>query len=135
MVAKISIESLKSEIKQKLDEISEVDLNSCFQCGRCSGGCPAADFMDILPNKIVRLAQLGFIDEILEANTIWICVSCITCTLRCPRGVDIAKIMEALRQIVLRKNINHVNINKIDKKLLRKLPQIALVGNCRKFTI
>ncbi|MBU4445324.1 heterodisulfide reductase, partial [bacterium] len=62
----------------------------------------------------------------------WICAACITCTVKCPRGVDIAKVMEGLRQIVLRRDFEHINIREIDKKLREKLPQIALIGNFRK---
>ena len=90
--------------------------------------------MDIPPHEVIRLLQLGQIEEILNENTIWICTSCITCAVRCPKGVDLSKIMEALRQIVLRKNVNHVHPNKVSKEKLQTLPQIALIANFRKFT-
>ncbi len=135
MKIELSSEELNKEDVKKIKEICEQNLLSCYQCGKCSAGCPAADVMDLLPHQVVRFAQLGLIDEILESKTIWICASCITCTASCPRGMDLAKIMEALRQVVLRKKTNYVNINEINQELLEKLPAIALVGNFRKLTI
>jgi len=135
MKIELSSEELNKEDVKKIKEICEQNLLSCYQCGKCSAGCPAADVMDLLPHQVIRFAQLGLIDEILESKTIWICASCITCTARCPRGVDLAKIMEALRQVVLRKKTDYVNINEINQELLEKLPAIALVGNFRKLTI
>jgi len=135
MKIELSSKELNKEDVKKIKEICEQNLLSCYQCGKCSAGCPAADVMDLLPHQVVRLAQLGLIDEILKSKTIWICASCITCTARCPKGVDLAKIMEALRQVVLRKKTDYVNINEINQELLEKLPAIALVGNFRKLTI
>lgn len=86
--------------------------------------------MDILPNQVIRLAQLGQEKEVLNCKTIWLCASCYTCQVRCPKGVSLTKITEALRQITLRKNIDHQRIKKIEKDL----PQIALVCSFRKNT-
>jgi len=128
----ISSRKLTSEDADQLRDISGVNVYACYQCGNCSASCPAVEFMDIPPHQVIRLVQLGFIDELIEAETPWICAACITCTVKCPRGVDIAKVMEGLRQIVLRRDFEHINIHEIDKKLREKLPQIALIGNFRK---
>ena len=135
MSEKLSPEKLKNEKRRKVEELSGENLYKCYQCGNCSAGCPAADFMDTAVHEVIRLAQLGMIDQILKANTVWICAACVTCTVRCPKGVDVSKIMEALRQIVLRDKKNYVHINKIRQEVLDKFPQIALVGNFRKFTL
>ena len=135
MTIKLSAEQINNDYVKKLIEISGQNIKSCYQCGNCSAGCPAVDFMDIPPHHIIRLAQLGLVDGIFKSNTIWVCASCITCTVRCPRGVDLSKIMEASRQIVLRSNFNYVDINKLHKSVLKDLPQLALIGNFRKFTI
>jgi heterodisulfide reductase subunit C len=133
---KISSGTLKGEIKQKLDDITEEDLNSCYQCGKCSAGCPLANFMDTPPHQVIRMAQIGLVEKVFTQNTIWMCASCATCKVRCPKGVDLAKIMEGFCQIFLRENnIDYSNINKISKEKLKKLPQIAYVGNFRKKTI
>jgi len=89
--------------------------------------------MDYLPSKIIRLVQLG-LEEVLDSKTIWICTTCFNCEVRCPRGIDIANVMEALRQIVLRSKYNRVSLDELTQEELRELPQIALVCNQRKMT-
>jgi heterodisulfide reductase subunit C len=88
--------------------------------------------MDLLPNQIIRLVQLGQVSDVLNSKTIWLCASCFTCTSRCPKGVDLAKVMEALRLLLLRKNTNYVEPSELD--IDENLPQIALVSNFRKMT-
>ena len=129
------LEGFLNEDVERIIELSNTNIFSCYQCGNCSGGCPSADYMDLQPHQVMRLIQLGRIGEILESNTVWICAACITCSVRCPKGVDIAAVMEALRQLVLRQNMQRVDINRIDKELLSELPQIALVNNFRKLTL
>ncbi|MCX8174196.1 MAG: 4Fe-4S dicluster domain-containing protein [Thermoplasmata archaeon] len=117
-------------IKQ-VEELSGQNLFGCYQCGRCSAGCPMVSRMDAIPSMVMRLVQLGD-EKVLDKNTYWVCASCYTCDVRCPKGIDIAKVMEALRQIKLRKNLNYVDIKKIDG--IEELPQIALISNFRKYT-
>ena len=90
--------------------------------------------MDLLPNQIIRLVQLGLEEDIANSKTIWLCASCFACTVRCPKGVDISRIMEALRVITLRKNINFVEPSRIPPETIVELPQIALVSSFRKLT-
>ncbi|MGO9115122.1 MAG: 4Fe-4S dicluster domain-containing protein [Thermoguttaceae bacterium] len=79
--------------------LSGTNLRDCYQCGKCSAGCPMADSMDVLPNRLIRLVQLGQAEKAISAESIWKCVSCMTCTARCPKSVDCAGVMDALRQI------------------------------------
>ena len=81
--------------------IAGIDPARCYQCGKCSAGCPVVDRMDILPNQLLRLVQLGRVDKALAAGAIWECVSCMTCTTRCPKSVDCAGLMDALRQLAV----------------------------------
>ena len=90
--------------------------------------------MDVPPNQIVRLVQLGLEGEIARSGTIWLCASCLKCSIRCPRGIDLARVMEALRLLTLRKNVSHVDLSEIDRAALLELPQVALVANFRKLT-
>jgi len=90
--------------------------------------------MDLLPNQVMRLVQLGLDEDIARCKTIWLCASCLNCTARCPRGVDLSRVMEALRLITLRKNINFVEPSMIPPKTIAELPQIALVSGFRKLT-
>lgn len=90
--------------------------------------------MDLKPSQIMRLVQLGLEEDIANSKTIWLCASCLTCSVRCPRGVDICKVMEALRLITLRKNIDYLELAKVPAEAITELPQIALVSCFRKHT-
>ena len=79
------------------------------------------------------MVQIGFA-EVLESKTIWTCMTCFNCEVSCPRGIDIANVMEALRQIVLRKKFNMVSLDDLTTEELRELPQIAIISNQRKLT-
>ena len=81
------------------EELAQTKLSDCYQCGKCSAGCPVATRMDLLPNQLLRLVQLGRVEKAIRAEAIWECVSCMTCTTRCPKSVDCAGVMDALRQL------------------------------------
>jgi len=130
----ISRKKIKNSFVSKVEEISGQNLLACYQCGKCSAGCPAVSEMDILPNQIIRYAQLGFKDELLQSKAIWICASCFTCNARCPKGINIAEIIEAIRQILLRKRENHLKIEKLSDSEKENVPPIAMVSSMRKFT-
>ncbi len=118
---------------KKVNEMTNDMITLCEQCGICSTSCPVAEDMDIPPSEIMRLVQLG--DEyVLETKAIWVCASCYTCTVRCPRGVDLSKVTEALRQINLRTNVNYLDIDNLDSEEVEELPAIALVSAMRKYT-
>jgi len=119
--------------KALIEEMSGENLDLCFQCGACSSGCPMAQEMDFLPSKIIRMSQIG-LEEVLDTNTIWVCSTCFNCEVRCPRSIDVANVMEALRQIVLRKKYDRVSLDELTPEELRELPQIAIVSNMRKLT-
>jgi heterodisulfide reductase subunit C2 len=90
--------SFLSEVVQASGET----LQACFQCQKCSAGCPVAYAMDILPNQVVRHIQYGHREKVLSSKTIWICASCYACSVRCPNNIDIARIMDTLRNLALR---------------------------------
>lgn len=88
-----------------LDEIvseSGVDIRACYQCQKCSAGCPVVAAMDILPSQIIRQIQYGRREKVLGSGSIWICASCHTCSVRCPNDIDFARVMDSLRHIALR---------------------------------
>ena len=74
-------------------------VSRCYQCRKCTNGCPLAFAMDLKPNQVMRMVQLGLEDELLRSKTIWLCASCQTCTTRCPNDIDIAHLMDSLRQL------------------------------------
>jgi heterodisulfide reductase subunit C len=132
MRTEISIDKVRGHFVRQVEEISGQDLLACNQCGKCSAGCPVVATMDILPSQVIRMAQLGM-EEVLECNTIWICASCLTCVARCPKGVDLPRLMEALRQIALRKGVAKLDLTELPQELLEELPQLAIIGGCRKY--
>jgi heterodisulfide reductase subunit C len=80
-------------------------LGACFHCGKCASGCPVGFAMDLLPNQVVRQVQLGLKDQVLQSAAIWLCASCQTCTTRCPNEVDIAALMDLLREMARREGV------------------------------
>jgi len=122
----LSQDGLAAPFVRKVEEISGQNLYACYQCGKCSAGCLFAGHMDALPNQVLRLVQLGD-ESALALSAPWVCAACLVCGVRCPKGVDIAKTMEALRLLALRRGISPVPV-----KLDRPYPQIALVGAYRK---
>jgi heterodisulfide reductase subunit C len=95
-----------------------------------------AAHMDVLPNQIIRLAQLGMKEQLLAARSIWICVSCLTCNSRCPKDIKIAEIFEALRETVLRSGdrVDHLKIQELSPEARGALPPIAMISAMRKLT-
>ena len=133
MRIRLSTKRLQSDFVRRVTGISGQELLACNQCGKCSAGCPVAFAMDLLPSQVIRLAQLGM-EEALEADTIWYCASCQTCLSRCPRGVDLPRVMEALRQIVLREQGDRLAPTDLADDLLAEAPQLAVIGSFRKLT-
>lgn len=134
MTINISMDKDTAAFVKQVELLSGQDLMACYQCGKCSAGCPLVHHMDILPNQIIRYAQLGMKDELLNSNSIWVCVSCMTCNSRCPKGVRIAEIFEALRQIKLRKRYDHLEFDDLTDEALQSVPPIALIASMRKLT-
>ena len=133
MTKKLVISSANEEFLAGISELSGQIITLCDQCGTCSAGCPMADEMDVTPSQMMRMVQLGQ-DEVLKTKAMWLCASCFTCTTRGPRGLDLSKVAEALRQKSLRRAIDHINISAIPREELAAFPQIALVAGMRKFT-
>ncbi len=134
MRTNLSRRKLRDPFVTKVEELSGQNLLVCYQCGKCSAGCPAVDEMDILPNQIIRFAQLGLKEELLASKAIWVCASCMTCNVRCPKGINIAEVIEAIRQILLRQRKDHVKVEELKPSERGDVPPIALISNFRKFT-
>ena len=81
---------------------AHLSVSSCFFCRKCSGGCPLTFAMDILPHHVIRLALLGQEEQVLDSETIWVCSACQTCTTRCPNGIDIAGVMDWLKETAVK---------------------------------
>jgi len=121
----------KGELAAEIEELCGENVFGCYQCGTCSAGCPFIDDMDLGPDDVIRYIVLDR-NEVLNAKSIWLCASCFTCAERCPRDLNITKIMEAMRQIILRKKIDRTQLKKITQNEKETIPQMAFVSLFRK---
>ena len=87
----------------------DLSVKHCYQCRKCSGGCPVSNEMDLKPNEVIRLVQLGNFDKVISNQSLWFCMNCRTCSSRCPNNVDVAKVFSDLKNLALENN-------KADKK-------------------
>lgn len=126
-----SLNLKKGDLVKEVEELSGENLFGCYQCGTCSAGCPFVDSMDLTPDEVIRYIILDR-KEVLNSKTIWLCASCYTCAERCPRDINITKIMEALRQIILRKKVDKTRVVDITDEEKKTIPQLAFVCLFRK---
>jgi len=131
IINEYSLKFKSGELAKEVQELSGENLFGCYQCGTCSAGCPYVEEMDLTPDEVIRYIILDR-KEVLNSKTIWLCSSCFTCAERCPRDINITKIMEALRQIILRKNIDKTKLTKLTKEEKEVIPQLAFVCLFRK---
>jgi heterodisulfide reductase subunit C len=134
MRVRLSATTVHNDLVRRIEEISGQDLLACYQCGKCSAGCPAAFAMDVLPSQVIRLVQLGLVEEVLNSKTPWFCAACQTCYARCPKGVDLSRIMEAIREIALQERGDYLVVEEIPAEELAEFPQLAFIGGFRKYT-
>ena len=116
----------------KIEEISGTSIYACYDCGKCSSGCAFMHKMDKTVNQIINYIKMGQKEKVLGSNAPWICSSCLTCTVRCPRDVDIAAVMEAVREYIMRNEPERMKQIDLTDEMKEKLPNIALVGSFRK---
>jgi heterodisulfide reductase subunit C2 len=120
---------------EEMKERSGQDPACCYQCAKCSAACPVSAAMDLLPHQVIRCLQLGYTEEVCESRTPWICASCFTCAARCPRDLDLSRMMEGVRLVMLRRREgNRLSPGELTPEQLKKLPQQALVAGFRKYT-
>ncbi len=126
--------SSKGRLIDEMKMYSGQDPAECYQCAKCSAACPVTAAMDILPHQVIRYLQMGMEEELLNSKTPWICASCFTCAARCPRDLDLARIMEGVRLTLLRRREgNKFGPADLTPEQLEKLPQQALVSGFRKY--
>ena len=122
----------KSAFLDQVERESGEDLSKCYQCGNCSGSCPVSFAMEIPVSQVIRFVQLGQEQTVLQANSMWLCVSCLQCQARCPKCLDPSKVMEALRRLSLRQGKGPVALAQVPDGFLERSPQQAVVAGFRK---
>ena len=114
--------------------ISGVNPRKCMKCGKCTASCPAFDEMEFHPHQFVDMVENGRIDELMKSKGIFTCLSCFACVERCPRSVEPAKLIEAVRTAVIRKQDGtHLKPDAIPELLDEELPQQAITSAFRKY--
>jgi heterodisulfide reductase subunit C len=129
------MENSKENAVNEIVRRSGVNPRKCMKCGKCSGTCPAYDEMEYHPHQFVYMVETGDIEPLLKSKSIYKCLSCFACVDRCPRGVEPAKLIEAVRLSVIREQgNNHLKPQDIPALLDEDLPQQAIVSAFRKYT-
>lgn len=101
-------------------------VSRCYQCGNCSAGCPAGFAYDVPVHRIMRGVQLGLRERVLQTHALWMCLSCATCSQRCPNNIDVAAVMESLRHMARREG--YVTVPKVEKFWLSFLSTVRTFG-------
>ena len=125
----------KKYLREEILRISGVNPSKCMRCGKCSATCPAYDEMEYHPHQFVNMVESGDIQPLLESQSLYKCLSCFACIDRCPRGVQPAKVVEAVRLIATRQQgNNHMTADHVPAMVDEDTPQQLLVSAFRKYT-
>ena len=124
-------QNLKEEILRR----SGVNPRKCMKCGKCTATCPAFDEMEYHPHQFVSMVESGDIQPLLSSDSLYRCLSCFACVERCPRGVEPAKLVEAVRLTAIRKQgQNHLRPDDIPAQVEESTPQQLLMSALRKYS-
>lgn len=120
--------------REDILRISGVNPRKCMQCGKCSGTCPNFDEMALHPHQFVSLVRRGEIEKLMASESIYKCLSCFACVERCPRNVEPARLIEAVRLAVIRQQgRDHMTPGDIPAMLEEDMPQQLLMSAMRKY--
>ena len=125
---------MNKNLKEQVLRSSGVNVLKCMRCGKCSGTCPSYDEMEYHPHQFVYMVERGDIETLMHSKSIYKCLTCFACVDRCPRNVEPAKVVEAVRLAAVRQQgNNHMTPNQIPEMLDDDLPQQAIVTAFRKY--
>ncbi|PIP40667.1 heterodisulfide reductase subunit C [Candidatus Desantisbacteria bacterium CG_4_10_14_3_um_filter_40_18] len=142
MMQKLLINNNILKFKEDIEGLSKQRISNCYQCGKCTAGCPVAFAMDYPPNQVIRMIQLGLRNEVMSSHAPWFCASCETCTTRCPREIDLARIMDSLRIIAQAENkvsvrevpiLNQIFLKSIE--LTGRVYEVGVIGAYNFFSL
>lgn len=126
---------MNNNLKEQVIRSSGVNVLKCMRCGKCSGTCPSYDEMEYHPHQFVYMVEKGDIETLMNSKSIYKCLTCFACVDRCPRNVEPAKVVEAVRLAAIRKQgNNHLIPDEIPAMVDEDLPQQAIVTAFRKYT-
>ncbi len=125
----------KKYLKEELLRMSGAEPKKCMKCGKCTATCPSFDEMEYHPHQFVYMVETGDIEPLLNSKALYNCLTCFACVDRCPRGVEPAKLIEAVRLSVIRQQSNnHLKADDVPAKLDDDMPQQAIVSAFRKYS-
>ncbi|WP_164164735.1 4Fe-4S dicluster domain-containing protein [uncultured Ruminococcus sp.] len=125
---------MNKNLKEQVLRSSGVNVLKCMRCGKCSGTCPSYDEMEYHPHQFVYMVEKGDIETLMKSPSIYKCLTCFACVERCPRNVEPAKVVEAVRLAAVRQQDgNHLSPDMIPDMLDDDLPQQAIVTALRKY--
>ena len=125
----------KKDIRDEIVRRSGVNPKKCMKCGKCSATCPAYDEMEYHPHQFVYMVESGDIEPLLNSKSLYMCLSCFACIDRCPRGVEPAKLVEAVRLAAVREQgKNYMTANDVPERIDENTPQQLIVSAFRKYT-
>ncbi len=121
--------------KEEILRMSGVDPRKCMKCGKCSASCPAYGSMTYHPHQFVAMVERGEIEPLMDDASVYRCLTCYACVERCPRGVEPAKLIEAVRLLAVRRQGgNHLKADDVPARLDGEMPQQAIVTAFRKYS-
>lgn len=128
------IDPVRRAALAKVAELSGENVYECMQCGTCSAVCPMVESMGITTRQGIHFLQFGMVEKVVDARIGEFCASCHTCQVRCPRGIEVPKVFEAVRLLSLRQNKDFIKLGELADETIEGAPQIAMVSAFRKLT-
>ena len=126
---------MENKKKEQILRMSGAAVQKCMRCGKCSATCPSYDEMEYHPHQFVGMVESGDIEPLLNSESLYKCLSCFACVDRCPRGVEPAKVVEAVRlSAIKRQGANRMTANDVPAMVEEDTPQQLLVSAFRKYT-
>lgn len=126
---------MDTELRRKVEEMSGVSVLKCMRCGKCSATCPNYDEMEYHPHEFVYMVEKGETEKLMESKSVFTCLSCMACVERCPRQVEPAKIIEAVKLLKIRRQgENHLKPEQVAQSLDPELPAQAITSAFRKYS-